>query len=96
MAKDVEELLEMGPEVVGIHAPLELLSNNVSTCSALLQDISSIMFCLGVVGGTHLDDMSSLDQKKLGDTNALLREAAVRIENALETLRDMEVTRDEG
>jgi hypothetical protein len=96
MAKDVEELLSMGPEVVGIHAPLELLSNNVSSCNSLLQDANSIMFCLGVIGAEHLDDMSSLDQKKMGDTNALIREAAVRLENALETLRDMEIMRDNG
>lgn len=94
MAKDVEELLAMGPEVAEIQAPLELLSNSMSTSNALVQDIVSVMYCLGVIGASPLEEMTSLDQKRMGDTNSLLREAAVRLENALETLRDMEATRD--
>lgn len=95
MAKDIEVLISLGPEVVGVHAPLEMLGNNASTCNALMQDVGAVMYCLGLVGATELEGMSSLDQKRIGDANALLREAAVRVENALETLRTMEATRDD-
>ena len=95
MAKDIEKLIVLGPSVVGVHAPLEMLSNNASTCNAIMQDLGSVTYCLGLIGATELESMSSLDQKRIGDANALLREAAVRVENALETLREMEATRDD-